>query len=235
MLSTMCGRFTVSDELYEIRIAVSAQLEQLFRPWKPTFNIAPSAGPGHEQLIVVSAENGQRILKLARWWFIPPRWSKPLISLPTTFNARADRIHTKSMWRSSFQSNRCLVPANGWREFKHHEGKKTQGNRILFFENWPPEPAAAAVAAGSRSSGQPLHSPQQQPLPQAVAAAASRCTHRSSSSCGTSLRGVCLPCRALFPPPQSSHGMVRLCGVMKTARKGACTRHYATKFSNTSF
>jgi len=124
MLSAMCGRFTVTDELYEIRIAVSAQLEDLFRPWQPTFNIAPSAGPGHEQLVVVSSENGQRMLKLARWWFIPPRWNQPLNSLPTTFNARAERIHTKSMWRSAFQSNRCLVPANGWREFKHHEGQK---------------------------------------------------------------------------------------------------------------
>jgi len=120
----MCGRFTVQDEIYEIRIAVSAQFEQLFRPWKPTFNIAPSAGPGKEQLIAISGADGTRILKLARWWFIPSNWNKPLNQLPTLFNARSEEISRKPLWRGAFAASRCLVPANGWREFKGERGKK---------------------------------------------------------------------------------------------------------------
>jgi len=120
----MCGRFTVKDEIYEIRIAVSAQFEQLFRPWRPTFNIAPSAGPGHEQLIALTAADGSRILKLARWWFIPSHWNKPLNQLPTLFNARAEEVALKPTWKQAFASSRCLVPANGWREFKGTRGQK---------------------------------------------------------------------------------------------------------------
>jgi putative SOS response-associated peptidase YedK len=120
----MCGRFTVTDEIYEIRIAVSAQFEQLFRPWRPTFNVAPSAAPGHEQLIAITAADGSRVLKLARWWFIPSTWNKPLNQLPTLFNARAEDLGNRPTWRHAFASSRCLVPANGWREFKGPRGNK---------------------------------------------------------------------------------------------------------------
>jgi putative SOS response-associated peptidase YedK len=120
----MCGRFTVQDEIYEIRIAISAQFEQLFRPWNPTFNISPTAGPGKEQLIAVTGADGTRILKLARWWFIPSNWDKPLKQLPTLFNARSEEITRKPLWRHAFAASRCLVPANGWREFKGDRGKK---------------------------------------------------------------------------------------------------------------
>ena len=120
----MCGRFTVQDEIYEIRIHVSAQLEQLFRPWRPTFNISPSAGPGHEQLIVVTTADGIRALRLARWWFISPGWDRPLNQLPTAFNARSEDLAAKPLWRNAFRISRCLVPANGWREFKGPRGHK---------------------------------------------------------------------------------------------------------------
>ena len=120
----MCGRFTVKDEIYEIRIAVSAQFEQLFRPWRPIFNIAPSAGPGREQLIAMTAADGTRVLKLARWWFIPSNWNKPLNQLPTLFNARSEGIAQKPLWRHAYASSRCLVPANGWREFQGTRGNK---------------------------------------------------------------------------------------------------------------
>lgn len=120
----MCGRFTVSDEIYDIRISVTIQFEQLFRPWYPSYNISPSAGEGHEQLIAVVDGDGNRILKLARWWFIPPTWAQPLNLLPTTFNARADQLANGPMWRNALRASRYLVPANGWREFTGPAGDK---------------------------------------------------------------------------------------------------------------
>ena len=120
----VCGRFTVYGEISELKMAVSAQFEQLFRPWYPRYNISPSAGPGHEQLIAVTGEDGQRVLKLARWWFIPSSWNKPLNKLPTAFNARAEDIDQKRLWKGAIKGNRCLVPATGWREFVGSAGKK---------------------------------------------------------------------------------------------------------------
>lgn len=120
----MCGRFSVYGEISDIRMNVGAQVEQLFRPWSPRYNISPSAGPGFEQLIAVVDHAGQRVLKLARWWFIPQGWTRPLNQLPTTFNARAEDLPNKALWKGALKHDRCLVPATGWREFSGSKGKK---------------------------------------------------------------------------------------------------------------
>lgn len=119
----MCGRYSEEEALSEIRIEFDAEPE-LFREYQPVFNIAPSHGPGFEQLIVVK-EQDRRVLRLARWWMIPSFWKKPLRALPTSFNARAEDVADKPFFRTAFAAHRCLVPATGWREFKP-EGKKKQ-------------------------------------------------------------------------------------------------------------
>jgi putative SOS response-associated peptidase YedK len=120
----MCGRYSEEETLSEIRLEFDAEPE-LFREYRPTFNIAPSHGPGFEQPIVVHTHAGQRAIRLARWWMIPGFWKKPLKELPTSFNARAEDVAVKPFFRGAFASHRCLVPATGWREFKP-EGKKKQ-------------------------------------------------------------------------------------------------------------
>jgi putative SOS response-associated peptidase YedK len=120
----MCGRFSVYGEISDIRMNVGAQVELLFRPWTPRYNVSPSAGPGHEQLIALTDRAGQRVLKLARWWFIPRNWSKPLNQLPTTFNARAEDVPSKPIWKGALKFDRCLVPATGWREFHGPKSSK---------------------------------------------------------------------------------------------------------------
>jgi putative SOS response-associated peptidase YedK len=121
----MCGRFSEEAELSEIRLELKIEQLELFREFRPLYNIAPSRGPGFEQLFVVQTRDGKRALRLGRWWMIPHFWSKPLNVLPATFNARAEDLAQKPMWRGSFAQFRCLVPATGWREFKP-EGKKKQ-------------------------------------------------------------------------------------------------------------
>jgi putative SOS response-associated peptidase YedK len=120
----VCGRFTNETSFREIRIAFAVDTVDVFREWTPKFNIAPSHGPGYEQLIVTHGELGARTLRLGRWWFIPPRWPKSLRELPTAFNARAEELSRKPFWREAFRSSRCLVPATGWREFVGGKGAK---------------------------------------------------------------------------------------------------------------
>ncbi|HEX5098708.1 MAG TPA: SOS response-associated peptidase [Polyangiaceae bacterium] len=120
----MCGRYTDDAELSEIRLSFDVEAVELFRDWKPTYNITPSYGPGFEQLMVVRTREGKRALRLGRFWMIPPGWNKPLKELPTTFNARAEDVATKRWWKEAFTSHRCLIPATGWREFRAEAGKK---------------------------------------------------------------------------------------------------------------
>ena len=48
-----------------------------------------------------------------RWGFAPSWWKKPLRELPATFNARAETIAEKPMFRSAFASRRCVIPGVG--------------------------------------------------------------------------------------------------------------------------
>src|SRR6478752_8968729 len=121
----MCGRFSQEAELSEIRLELKIEQLELFREFRPLYNIAPSRRPGYEQAFVIQARDGQRTLRLGRWWMIPQFWSKPLEALPAAFNARAEELAQKPFWRQAFKEQRCLVPATGWREFKPH-GKKKQ-------------------------------------------------------------------------------------------------------------
>jgi putative SOS response-associated peptidase YedK len=54
----------------------------------------------------------------ARWQLIPPRWKKPLKELPATFNARAETVAEKPMFRDAFKRTRCVIPASGYYEWE---------------------------------------------------------------------------------------------------------------------
>ena len=120
----MCGRFSQEAELSEIKIELKIEQLEMFREFRPIYNIAPSYGPGNEQLFVVKTHEGKRALRLGRWWMIPHFWSKELKALPAAFNARAEEIAQKNFWRGAFERHRCLIPATGWREFRPERGKK---------------------------------------------------------------------------------------------------------------
>jgi len=50
---------------------------------------------------------------------VPSWWSKPLKEMKAaTFNARADTVAEKPMFRSAFKNSRCLMPASGYYEWK---------------------------------------------------------------------------------------------------------------------
>jgi putative SOS response-associated peptidase YedK len=122
-LPRVCGRYTDDAEFSDIRVRFEISGAELFRPWQPVYNISPTYGPGFEQLLVRS-DGQRRSVHLGRWWMIPAFWSKPLKSLPTSFNARAEEVATKPFYRDAFTKSRCLVPATGWREFTGAAGHK---------------------------------------------------------------------------------------------------------------
>jgi putative SOS response-associated peptidase YedK len=108
----------------EIKLELKVEQLEMFREFRPLYNIAPSYGPGSEQVFVVKTREGKRAIRLGRWWMIPHFWKQPLKALPAAFNARAEDLAAKPFWRGSFERHRCLVPATGWREFRPERGKK---------------------------------------------------------------------------------------------------------------
>ena len=49
-------------------------------------------------------------------WGLRPHWSKKSTMEP--INARLETVEAKPMFRQAFDERRCLIPANGWYEWK---------------------------------------------------------------------------------------------------------------------
>jgi putative SOS response-associated peptidase YedK len=109
-ISVMCGRFTQSYTWTEVREAMS--LIQTAPNLRRRYNIAPTTN-----IDVVVAGNGEHVLMPMRWGLIPGWWKKPLQDAPATFNARAETVATKPMFRAAFKSRRCIIPASGFYEW----------------------------------------------------------------------------------------------------------------------
>src|SRR5262249_35192067 len=55
---------------------------------------------------------GPRRGGLAHSW-----WTRTAKEVPATFNARAETLAVKPMFRDAFRRNRCLIPASGYYEW----------------------------------------------------------------------------------------------------------------------
>lgn len=110
----MCGRYNVSDS--PLVRALMATLGMAIYP-DSRRNIAPGA---HGQFVI---ERGNQRNLIDGYWslLIEPKPDgsgyrpNPAYS---TFNARADALTTKPLWRKRFRSQRAIVPATGFHEWK---------------------------------------------------------------------------------------------------------------------
>jgi putative SOS response-associated peptidase YedK len=115
----MCGRFTryyTWEQIYGL-YRLTSQPANL----QPRYNICPT-----DTIDVVVRGDDQRSLVPMRWGLIPAWWQKSLKEMRlATFNARAETIADKPMFRDSFKRRRCLIPASGYYEWNATpEGKQ---------------------------------------------------------------------------------------------------------------
>ncbi|GAA2131635.1 SOS response-associated peptidase [Kitasatospora kazusensis] len=114
----MCGRFASStkpEDLVEI-----FGVEQ----WDPAETIAPSwnvAPTNSAYAVLERVPKGRpdpvRQLRVLRWGLVPA-WSKSPESAVKMINARAETVHEKPSYRQAFASRRCLLPIDGYYEWK---------------------------------------------------------------------------------------------------------------------
>ncbi len=106
----MCGRYALKTSVPEIARILGAETNAEFAP---SYNVAPSR---HVPVCRASAE-GRRELSLLRWGLVP-HWAKELSDRYRMINARAETVADKPAFRGPFRSRRCLVPADGYFEWK---------------------------------------------------------------------------------------------------------------------
>ena len=86
--------------------------------WEPRYNIAPTqAVPVLRQ----HREKPRRVLSLMRWGLVPS-WAKDMSGSAAMINARSETAATKPAFRDPQRLRRCLVPADGFYEWKKQGG-----------------------------------------------------------------------------------------------------------------
>jgi putative SOS response-associated peptidase YedK len=107
----MCGRYTISveEEALLARFKVWENLGQ----HSPRYNVAPTQ---RNPVVLVNKEN-KRIMTPMRWGLIPS-WAKEEAIGNKMINARKETIAQKPSFKTAFMKRRCLVPADGYYEWK---------------------------------------------------------------------------------------------------------------------
>src|SRR5262245_61829199 len=105
----MCGRYCISSAPEAIR--------RLFRyaeqpNFPPRYNVAPT-----QPVPIVRMVEGERRFALVRWGLIPA-WVKDPKDVGLLINARVESVNDKPAFRYAMRRRRCLVPADGFYEWK---------------------------------------------------------------------------------------------------------------------
>lgn len=108
----MCGRFVLSSDAGRLADHYGLDTVPVFGGG---YNIAPSA-----QVPVVRLDSDKESA-VCHWGFIP-HWVKEPVLKP--INARAETLAGKPYFRDAFRRRRCLVPANGYYEWRAAPGGK---------------------------------------------------------------------------------------------------------------
>lgn len=108
----MCGRFTSLTPPEELAAMFAAELASPGEEFRANYNVAPST----QILVVARGGNGERRLGRMTWGLVPS-WTKERRG-SGHINARAETVAEKPSFRSSFRSRRCLVPMDGYYEWR---------------------------------------------------------------------------------------------------------------------
>jgi putative SOS response-associated peptidase YedK len=111
----MCGRYSLSKSKIELEERFQAEMLSDF---KPRYNIAPT------QLVPVITSDSPKGFSYF-YWGITPDFAKNKPVSQKFINAKAESVNEKVSFKTSFQKRRCLIPADGFFEWKKI-GKKTK-------------------------------------------------------------------------------------------------------------
>jgi putative SOS response-associated peptidase YedK len=121
----MCNRyFRDSDKQRLVEAFYIGNREALPLEIAPSYNIAPTT---MQPVIRSNRDTAEREMVAMRWGMVP-HFAKSFTNFKgySMFNARAESLTTSATWRGPFQRRRCLVPADGFYEWKRMTEKTKQ-------------------------------------------------------------------------------------------------------------
>ncbi len=117
----MCGRFTITLTKTDFIKYLSGYKDlevNIDNLDMPAYNVSPS-----EQVIaMIPVNQGFRVGSI-KWGYIPD-FTKDLKSVPMIINARSESLLEKKSFKNAIISNRCVIFADSFYEWKKVNGKK---------------------------------------------------------------------------------------------------------------
>jgi putative SOS response-associated peptidase YedK len=129
----MCARYVITSPADAVRALFGYDERPNF---PPRYNVAPT-----QPIPVVRLVNGARSYALVRWGLLPA-WVKDPKTFSLLVNARGESVLDKPSFRNAMRRRRCLIPADGFYEWRAGAPKRPyfvrprSGSPIAFAGLW---------------------------------------------------------------------------------------------------
>jgi putative SOS response-associated peptidase YedK len=165
----MCGRFVQASSPRLLAEHFHVDEVALDAPVTPSYNVAPRA-----DVLTVVERDGIRRLGRMRWGLVPS-WAPDPTGGDRMINARAESLGEKPAFRAALERRRCIVPADGFYEWRATGGPKQpmylrdpSGSPLAFAGLWevwrnPEEPdpiplrTCTIVTTSANATVAPIH------------------------------------------------------------------------------
>lgn len=148
----MCGRYATTKDPATLVKEFDATDDTGEHQPRPDYNVAPSRKvmsvvsrhPKDAEGATQQEEPPQRLLRVMRWGLIP-FWAKDASIGNRMINTRSETAASKPAFRRALKRHRCLIPADGWYEWRRgpKKGEKhpffmttTDGSSLAFAGIW---------------------------------------------------------------------------------------------------
>ena len=146
----MCGRFGLFAELDALAEQFNFDPSIMQDIYSPRWNIPPTVPVLTVQQSTEERTAGRNTARLLRWGMKGVQGKNQSKSSRPLFNARGETVHRLPSFRRAFRERRCLIPADGFYEWKRDEnGSRTpvwfhreDGAPVAFAGIWSSESAS---------------------------------------------------------------------------------------------
>ncbi len=122
----MCGRFVSATPPDQLAAYFGADAPSSERLLDPSHNVAPT-----QAVYTVYEHGGIRRLDAFHWGLVP-FWAKDPKIGSRMINARSETLAQKNAYKRPFAKRRCIIPADGFYEWKKIEGQKKKQPMYMY-------------------------------------------------------------------------------------------------------
>jgi putative SOS response-associated peptidase YedK len=112
----MCGRFVGFRPLEALIRHFPIDVANV--EVRPNYNVAPT-----QEILAITRHDQKNHLEKLHWGLVP-FWAKDTTVGNRMINARSETLAAKPSFRTAFKCRRCLIPADGFYEWKGQKGQK---------------------------------------------------------------------------------------------------------------